>query len=41
MQEVVELGARATPVTVIEKDDGERTVVLGFDRQRLAAELGL
>ncbi|UOY93000.1 glutaredoxin family protein [Ectobacillus sp. JY-23] len=40
MQEVVDLGASATPVTVVELD-GKREVVMGFDREKLANILGL
>lgn len=35
MREIIELGARATPVTVIE-GEGKREVVMGFDVGRLA-----
>jgi len=40
MQELLELGARATPVTVIE-DAGKREVVTGFDLARLKRSLKL
>jgi hypothetical protein len=36
MQEMVRMNSQATPTTVI---DGE--VILGFDRQKISAKLGL
>ncbi|NGQ96024.1 glutaredoxin family protein [Brevibacillus sp. SYP-B805] len=41
LQEAINLGASATPVTVIEHEDGEKTVVFGFDRQKLQEALNL
>ncbi|WP_028401652.1 glutaredoxin family protein [Ectobacillus panaciterrae] len=40
LEEVIELGASATPVTVIKKGT-EIEVVMGFDREKLAALLSL
>lgn len=40
-QEAIALKASSTPVTLIEEENGERTVVYGFDKEKLAAALGL
>jgi glutaredoxin len=40
LQEIIALGAAATPATVIKDGDSEE-VVLGFDQSRLAEILGL
>lgn len=34
-------GQMGVPFTVIEKEDGRRVPILGFDRGRIDAELGL
>lgn len=39
--EAVNLGASMTPVTLIEKDNGERIVVHGFDKEALKKALDL
>ncbi|WP_134685613.1 glutaredoxin family protein [Brevibacillus migulae] len=40
-QEAINLGASATPVTVIVDDQGEQTVIHGYDREQLAKALNL
>jgi glutaredoxin len=35
MQEVMDLGASATPVTVINEDDGKQHVIMGFKEDEL------
>jgi glutaredoxin len=40
MQEIINLGASATPATLIKDENGEE-VILGFDQEKLAAALGL
>jgi glutaredoxin len=40
LQEAIDLGASATPVTVIMKDN-EKEVVLGFDQEKLTKLLNL
>lgn len=40
LQELISLGAAATPATVI-KDENSEEVVLGFDQEKLAELLGL
>lgn len=40
LNEIVELGASATPATVIEDEKGSQ-VVLGFDQERLSEILGI
>lgn len=40
MQDMVRLGSQATPTTVISGADGE-TVIIGFDRKKLVAALGI
>jgi glutaredoxin len=40
-QEAIELGASMTPVTLIVKEDGERIVVHGFDKEQLKKALDL
>jgi glutaredoxin-like protein NrdH len=40
LDEIVELGASATPATVIEDENGKE-VVLGFDQDRFEEVLGL
>ncbi|SDM17012.1 glutaredoxin domain-containing protein [Sediminibacillus halophilus] len=40
MNEVMALGASATPVTVIQEGD-EQEVVMGFDKERLSVLLGV
>ncbi|WP_026569521.1 MULTISPECIES: glutaredoxin domain-containing protein [Sediminibacillus] len=40
MNEVMALGASATPVTVIKEAD-EQEVVMGFDKERLSVLLGI
>lgn len=40
-QEAVNLGASATPVTVIEHEQGEKTVIFGYDREQLEKALNL
>ncbi len=39
--EAIQLGAHATPVTLIEKENGERSVVHGFDKDALKEALGI
>ncbi len=39
--EAINLGASMTPVTLIEKEDGERVVVHGFDKEALKKALDL
>ncbi len=34
-------GQMGVPFTVIDKDNGERVTILGFDKSRLQSELGL
>ncbi len=34
-------GQMGVPFTVIEKDNGEKVPILGFDQAKIAAELGL
>ena len=41
ISELIEMGSQGTPTTVIEREDGEREVIIGFDRRRLAKALGL
>lgn len=41
MNEAIQLGASMTPVTVIESDEGERTVIHGFDKDELKKALSL
>lgn len=36
LQELIELGAQATPATLIKSDNGEDEVILGFDPDRFA-----
>jgi glutaredoxin len=40
LQELISLGAAATPATVI-KDESSEKVVLGFDQEKLAELLGI
>jgi glutaredoxin len=40
LQELIALGAAATPATVIKNEDGEE-VILGFNQERIAEILGL
>ncbi|MDP4163821.1 MAG: glutaredoxin family protein [Bacillota bacterium] len=40
LQELIELGAAATPATVIKDQNGEE-VILGFDQVQLAEKLGI
>jgi glutaredoxin len=40
LQEVIKLGASATPVTIIEMN-GRKEVVLGFDKEKLTVLLNL
>jgi glutaredoxin len=40
MQEAIDLGASATPVTVI-KDENGQEVVFGFDKEKLTQLLGI
>ncbi|MEH7309002.1 glutaredoxin family protein [Neobacillus drentensis] len=40
LQELIQLGAAATPATII-KDDDREEVILGFDQSKLAEILGL
>lgn len=40
LQEALKLGANATPVTLIETEDGEE-VVFGFNKEELSEILGL
>ncbi|MFY0546240.1 glutaredoxin family protein [Brevibacillus sp. H7] len=39
--EAVNLGASMTPVTLIEKDNGERVIIHGFDKEELKKALDL
>ncbi|GAA4724940.1 glutaredoxin family protein [Brevibacillus fulvus] len=39
--EAIELGANMTPVTLIEAENGDRTVVHGFDKEALKEALDL
>lgn len=41
MEELVELGSQGTPTTIIERDGGDRKVLIGFDIPKLTRELGL
>ncbi|SDK06379.1 glutaredoxin domain-containing protein [Sediminibacillus albus] len=41
MDEVVALGASATPVTVITEEGGSEEIVMGFDKERLSVLLGI
>ena len=40
-QEAISLGASMTPVTLIEKEDGEKVVVHGFDKEEIRKNLSL
>lgn len=40
MRELVELGAKATPATIVE-DEGQSTVVIGFNQEKLSDLLSL
>ncbi|MBT2722064.1 glutaredoxin family protein [Bacillus sp. ISL-46] len=40
LQELIELGASATPVTIIKDEDSEE-VILGFDQAKFAALFGV
>ncbi|KZE48413.1 NrdH-redoxin [Brevibacillus parabrevis] len=40
-QEAINLGASMTPVTFIEKEDGEQFVIHGFDKEELKKALDL
>lgn len=40
LKELMDLGARATPVTVVD-DDGTKQTVIGFQKDKLAKLLGL
>ncbi len=40
LQELIELGAAATPATIIRDENGEE-VILGFDQAKLADILGI
>jgi glutaredoxin len=40
LQELIQLGASATPATVIKDDNGEE-VIMGYDQEALAEKLGL
>lgn len=40
-QEAISLGASMTPVTLIEKEDGEQIVIHGFDKEQLKKALDL
>jgi glutaredoxin len=40
-QEAISLGASMTPVTLIEKEDGERIVIHGFDKEEIKKTLDL
>ncbi|MEH7014277.1 glutaredoxin family protein [Neobacillus niacini] len=40
LDEIVELGASATPATVVEDENGSE-VILGFDQEKLGAILGI
>lgn len=40
-QEAISLGASMTPVTLIEKEDGERIVVHGFDKEEISKHLSI
>jgi len=39
--EAINLGAHSTPVTLIEKNDSERKVIHGFDKDALKDVLGI
>jgi glutaredoxin len=39
--EAIELGASMTPVTLIEDENGDRSVIHGFDKEALIKVLGL
>ncbi len=41
MEELVQLGSRGTPTTVIESDGQERQVLIGFEPQKLAKALNV
>ena len=41
-QKMIEIsGQMGVPFTVIDKDDGQRVTILGFDRQRIDEALGM
>nr|WP_263326798.1 glutaredoxin family protein [Neobacillus sp. Marseille-Q6967] len=40
LNEIVDLGAQATPATVVEDENG-KAVILGFDQEQLEKALGL
>lgn len=40
-QEAINLGASMTPVTLIQKEDGEQIVIHGFDKEQLKKALDL
>lgn len=40
-QEAIQLGASMTPVTLIQKEDGEQIVIHGFDKEELKKALDL
>ncbi|USG66338.1 glutaredoxin family protein [Brevibacillus ruminantium] len=40
-QEAISLGANMTPVTLIEEENGDRTVIHGFDKEQLKKALDL
>ncbi len=41
LEELVELGSRGTPTTIIEHEGQERQVVIGFDAARMTKALNL
>jgi glutaredoxin len=41
LEELVELGSRGTPTTIVERDGEERQVLIGFDPQKLSQALQL
>ncbi|RNB83530.1 glutaredoxin family protein [Brevibacillus panacihumi] len=40
-QEAINIGASMTPVTLIEKEDGEQIVIHGFDKEQIKKALDL
>ncbi|MFL6556201.1 MAG: glutaredoxin family protein [Bacillus sp. (in: firmicutes)] len=40
LQELIQLGAAATPVTIIQDEDNEEEVILGFDSAKFAELFG-
>jgi hypothetical protein len=41
IDELIRLGSRSTPTTVVERDDGTRELIIGFHQAELEKVLGL